>query len=70
MQRMARAAVAPRDSPRAYQARGTRLSENQRHQLWEGIEARELLLQLVATDFHAELELIDREIDAELRKTA
>jgi hypothetical protein len=43
------------------------LSEAQRRYLWESIDCRELLLRLVATDFDAELEQIDREIEDELR---
>ena len=45
------------------------LTEAQRRYLWESIDSRELLLRLVATDYEAELERIDREIEAELRKT-
>jgi len=43
------------------------LSEGQRRYLWESIECRELLLKLVATDFGAELEQIDRDIESQLR---
>lgn len=43
------------------------LSEAQERYLWESINCRELLLRLVATDYDAELEQIDREIEDELR---
>jgi hypothetical protein len=43
------------------------LTEAQRRQLWEAIDSRELLIKLVAADFEAELEQIDREIEDELR---
>lgn len=45
------------------------LSEAQRHYLWESIDAREMLIKLVATNFKAELEQIDREIEDEFRKS-
>jgi hypothetical protein len=43
------------------------LTEAQRRRLWEAIDSRELLIKLVAADFEAELEQIDREIEDELR---
>ena len=43
------------------------LSPAQRDYLWESIDCREWLIRLVAKDFHAELEQIDRELEAELR---
>jgi hypothetical protein len=43
------------------------LTEAQRRRLWESIDCRELLIKLVAADFEAELEQIDREIEDELR---
>ena len=43
------------------------LSEAQRRHIWESIDYRELLLRLVAADYNAELEQIDREIENELR---
>jgi hypothetical protein len=43
------------------------LTEAQRRRLWESIDSRELLIKLVAADFEAELEQIDREIEDELR---
>jgi hypothetical protein len=43
------------------------LSEAECRYLWESIDCRELLLKLVATDFEAELEQIDRAIEDELR---
>jgi hypothetical protein len=43
------------------------LTEAQRRHLWDAIDSRELLIKLVAADFEAELEQIDREIEDELR---
>jgi hypothetical protein len=43
------------------------LSEATRQRLWERIDCRESLLKLVATDYEAELEQIDRAIENELR---
>ncbi len=43
------------------------LSEAQRRYLWELIDCRELLIKLVAIDYEAEMEQIDREIEDELR---
>ena len=43
------------------------LSEAQRRYLWESIDCRELLIKLVAADYQAELEQIEREIEDELR---
>jgi hypothetical protein len=43
------------------------ITEAQRRRLWESIDCRELLIKLVAADFEAELEQIDREIEDELR---
>ena len=43
------------------------LSPAQRDYLWQSIDCREGLIRLIAKDFEAELELIDREIEAELR---
>jgi hypothetical protein len=46
------------------------LLEAQRRTLWQSIDCRELLIKLVAADYQAELEQIDREIEDELRATA
>jgi hypothetical protein len=46
------------------------LTDAQRAYLWEAIDSRELLIKLVAADYEAELEQIDREIEDELRNTA
>ena len=43
------------------------LSDAQQRYLWERIDGLELLLRLIATDYHAELEQVDREIENELR---
>ena len=45
------------------------LSEAQLHYLWENIDTREMLVKLVAIDYEAELEQIDREIEDKLRKS-
>jgi hypothetical protein len=37
------------------------------YELWSIVDTREWLIKLAAKDFEAELELIDREIEAELR---
>ena len=36
--------------------------------LWQGIDCREWFIKMVADDFRAELEVIDRMIEAELRR--
>jgi hypothetical protein len=36
--------------------------------IWYGIDCREWFIKMVADDFHAELETIDRMIEAELRR--
>ena len=36
--------------------------------LWHGIDCREWFIKMVADDFHAEMETIDRMIEAELRR--
>lgn len=36
--------------------------------LWSGIDCREWFIKIVAEDYHAELETIDRMIEAELRR--
>jgi len=44
------------------------LSRAQRDALWRIVDFREASLQTVVEDFPAELELIDREIENELRR--
>src|SRR5687767_6142550 len=43
------------------------LTPAQRDYLWQSVDCREWLIKLVAHDFAAELEQIDREIEQELR---
>ena len=43
------------------------LTAAQQRALWEAVDGRELLIKLVAADFEAEMEQIDREIEDELR---
>lgn len=38
-----------------------------RHELWTIVDTREWLIKLASNEFHAELEKIDREIEAALR---
>jgi hypothetical protein len=44
------------------------LSYSQRAELWQVVDCREWCLKLMAADFPAELERIDREIEHELRR--
>ena len=37
------------------------------HELWSIVDTREWLINLAAANFEAELELIDRQLEAELR---
>ena len=43
------------------------LTPSQRDYLWQSVDCREWLIRLVAKDFEAELEQIDRELETELR---
>jgi hypothetical protein len=36
--------------------------------LWQAIDCREWFIKMVADDFHAEMETIDRMLEAELRR--
>lgn len=36
--------------------------------LWSGIDCREWFIKMLSDDFHAEMETIDRMIEAELRR--
>ena len=36
--------------------------------IWHGIDCREWFIKMVADDYHAEMETIDRMIEAELRR--
>ena len=44
------------------------LSVQRQDSIWYGIDCREWFIKMVADDFHAELETIDRMIEAELRR--
>jgi hypothetical protein len=44
------------------------LSYAQRRELWQIVDCREWFLKTMVRDFHAELERIDREIEAALRR--
>jgi len=44
------------------------LSYAQRRELWQIVDCREWFLKTTVRDFHAELERIDREIEAALRR--
>ena len=44
-----------------------RLTAVQQRELWWIVDCREWFLKIIADDFHAELEQIDREIEHELR---
>ena len=44
------------------------LSYTQRRELWQVVDVREWCLKMLVQDFPAELELIDREIEHELRQ--
>lgn len=46
------------------------LTPAERHELWQSIDCREWFIKVVASDFAAELEQIDREIEAALRPGA
>jgi len=43
------------------------LSRRERDHLWRIVDGTERFIERLAKDFHAEMELIDREIEAELR---
>jgi len=43
------------------------LAPSRCHELWSIVDTREWLIKLSAANFEAELELIDRELEAELR---
>lgn len=45
-----------------------RLNWAQRAELWQVVDCREWCLKVMVEDFHAELERIDREIEAALRR--
>ena len=36
--------------------------------IWHGLDCREWFIKMVADDYHAEMETIDRMIEAELRR--
>jgi hypothetical protein len=44
------------------------LSRTQRAELWQIVDVREWCLKMLVTDYPAELERIDREIEQELRR--
>jgi hypothetical protein len=44
------------------------LTDEQRSQLWLLIDSRELFIRMVAKDYDAELEQIDRELENELSR--
>ncbi len=44
------------------------LSDAQRSELWLLVDSREWFIRMVAKDYPAELELIDRQIEAELSR--
>ena len=44
-----------------------RIASSRYHELWSIVDTREWLIKLAAVNFEAELELIDRELEAELR---
>ena len=44
------------------------LSDAQRSELWLMVDSREWFIRMVAKDYPAELELIDRQIEAELSR--
>ena len=39
-----------------------------KNSIWHGIDCREWFIKMVADDYHAEMETIDRMIEAELRR--
>ena len=45
-----------------------RLTDEQRRALWQYIESRELLMKMLAKDYAAELEAVDRALEAELTR--
>jgi hypothetical protein len=49
-------------------ATDSNLSQRQEAQLWQLIDTRECFVKLVAQDFVSQLEQIDRELEAELRR--
>jgi hypothetical protein len=44
------------------------LSDTQRNELWLLVDRRELFIRMVAKDYSAELERIDRELETELMR--
>jgi hypothetical protein len=44
------------------------LSAQRRDAIWQAIDCREWFIKMVADDFHAEMETIDRMLEAELRR--
>jgi hypothetical protein len=44
------------------------LSDTQRSELWRLVDSHEWFIRMVAKDYAAELELIDRELEAELSR--
>lgn len=44
-----------------------RLSRTEERSLWDIVDARELFIRIVALDFEAEMEKVDREIEDALR---
>ena len=44
------------------------LSDAQRSELWHLVDSREWFIRMVAKDYTAELELIDRQLEAELSR--
>lgn len=45
-----------------------KLPEQRQESLWQGIDCREWFIKMVADDFRAEMEVIDRMIEVELRR--
>ena len=39
-----------------------------RNSIWHGIDCREWFIKMVTDDYYAEMEIIDRMIEAELRR--
>lgn len=44
------------------------LTPQRQDAIWSGIDCREWFIKILADDFHAEMEVIDRMIEAELRR--
>jgi hypothetical protein len=49
-------------------ATGRALSEEQREEVWQFIEAREWFMKMVAKNYSAQQEMIDQELENELRR--